>query len=87
MAASVPAAGKSSRSRKAADRESSAQRNAGGSGGRRTRRQETGKPCTQMCAPGAAGSLQPTGTAGGNIAGRTATSGQGSGMKGGYDEG
>lgn len=87
MAASVSAAGKRLYSRKAAGRGSSVQRDAGDSGGRRTRRQETGKPCTHRSAPGAAGSFLPTGTAAGNTAGRTATLKRDSGMKGGYDEG
>lgn len=79
MGKPASAAGKQSPSRKTVDRGSSARKNAGGSGGKHTRRQGSGKPYTKRCAPTAEKILKLMGTAAGNTAALTATSKTGSG--------
>lgn len=60
-------------SRGTADREGFAQTNAGGNGGKYTRKQGTGKRSTQRCVPIAVRPLQLMGTTAGNIVATTAT--------------
>ena len=73
------AAERKSFSRETADREDSARTTAGGSGGKHTRRQETGKRFTQRNVHIAAEHLKPMGIIAGNIAATTVISETGSG--------